>query len=313
MPFQHVPVMLSEAIAYLNCRPGKIYIDGTIGGSGHSKAILEKIFPDGRLIGIDQDLDAIENATSVLRRFESSIHLFHGSYVDFPKVLSQLNIQAVDGILLDLGLSLHQIVSSGRGFSFKRDEPLDMRMDTRSELRAEDLVNDLDQKELSRIFKVFGEERWSKQIARRICTVRQQEPIRSSKQLAEIVSGAVPKSTWRPGFHPATRVFMALRIAVNRELERLEQFLSIMPEYLNPGGRICILTFHSLEDRIVKQRFRSLEKGCVCPPDLPRCACGKKPLIRILVKKGLTPAPKEVSANPLARSARLRAAEKLAA
>jgi 16S rRNA (cytosine1402-N4)-methyltransferase len=313
MRFQHVPVMLSETIAYLNCRRGKIYIDGTIGGSGHAAAILERISPDGQLIGIDQDLDAIENAKSVLRRFESNLHLFHGSYVHFPSVLSRLNIQAVDGIILDLGLSLHQIVSSGRGFSFKKKEPLDMRMDTRLEIRAEDLINNLDQKELAHIFKTFGEERWSKQIARRICMVRQQEPIRFSKQLAEIVAGAVPRSTWRPGFHPATRVFMALRIAVNQELERLEQFLGIMPGYLNPGGRICILTFHSLEDRIVKQHFRYLEKGCSCPPDLPRCACGKRPLIRVLIKKGLTPSPEEVSANPLSRSARLRAAEKLAA
>jgi 16S rRNA (cytosine1402-N4)-methyltransferase len=311
MPYQHVPVMLSEVIAYLNCRPGKLYIDGTIGGSGHAGAILEKISPDGQLIGIDQDLDAIENAKSVLRRFESNTHFFHGSYIHFPEVLSQLNIPAVDGILLDLGLSLHQIVSSGRGFSFKRDEPLDMRMDTRSGLQADDLVNNLDEKALSRIFKTLGEERRSKQIARRICTVRQQGPIRSSKQLAEIVAGAVPRSTWRPGFHPATRVFMALRIAVNKELERLEHFMNIMPAYLNPGGRICILTFHSLEDRIVKQHFRELEKDCICPPDLPRCACNKKPVIRILIKKGLTPSPEEISANPLARSARLRAAEKL--
>jgi 16S rRNA (cytosine1402-N4)-methyltransferase len=313
MPFQHVPVMLSETISYLNCRPGKIYIDGTIGGSGHSGVILEKISPDGQLIGIDQDLDAIENAKVVLRRFESNTHFFHGNYVHFPKVLSQLNILAVDGILLDLGLSLHQIMSSGRGFSFKRNEPLDMRMDIHSELKAEDLVNSLDHKELSRIFTDFGEERWSKQIARKICTIRKQDPIRTSEQLAEIVASAVPRSNWRPGFHPATRVFMALRIAVNRELERLEQFLSIMPDYLNPGGRICILTFHSLEDRIVKRHFRNLEKDCICPANLPRCACNKKALVHVLIKKGLTPSPEEVSANPLARSARLRAAEKLAA
>ncbi len=311
MPYKHIPVMLSETIAYLNCRPGKIYIDGTIGGSGHAGAILEKISPGGQLIGIDLDLDAIENAKSVLRRFESDTHFFHGNYIQFPEVLSQLNILAVDGILLDLGLSFHQIVSSGRGFSFKRDEPLDMRMDTRSGLRADDLINNLKEAELSHIFKAYGEERWSKQIARRICTLREKDPIRTSRQLAEIVAGAVPKSTWRPGFHPATRIFMALRIAINKELERLEQFMNTMSDYLNPGGRICILTFHSLEDRIVKQHFRELEKNCICPPDLPRCACGKKPAIRILIKKGLTPSPGEISANPLARSARLRVAEKL--
>jgi 16S rRNA (cytosine1402-N4)-methyltransferase len=312
MPYEHVPVMLSEVLTYLNCRPGKLYIDGTLGGSGHAGAVLEKISPDGRLIGIDQDLDAIENAKSVLRRYDSNTHFFHGSYIQFPEVLSQLNILAVDGILLDLGLSLHQIVSSGRGFSFKRDEPLDMRMDVRSGLRADDLVNNLEETELLRIFKAYGEERWSKQIARRICTLRKKNPIRYSRQLAEIVAGAVPRSTWRPGFHPATRVFMALRIVVNKEIEQLERFMNTVPDYLNPGGRICVLTFHSLEDRIVKQHFRELEKDCICPADLPRCACNKKPVVRILTKKGLTPSPDEISANPLARSARLRAAEKLA-
>jgi 16S rRNA (cytosine1402-N4)-methyltransferase len=312
MPYKHVPVMLSEVIAHLNCRPGKLYIDGTIGGSGHAGAILDKISPGGRLIGIDQDLDAIENAKSVLGRFESSTHFFHGSYVQFPDVLSQLKIPAVDGILLDLGLSLHQITSSGRGFSFQRDEPLDMRMDVRYGLRAEDLVNSLGRAELSSIFKTYGEERWSKQIAGRICAVRKKSPIRTSRQLAEIVAGAVPRSTWRPGFHPATRVFMALRIVINKELEQLDQFMNAMPDYLNPGGRICVLTFHSLEDRIIKRHFRELEKDCICPADLPVCACSKKPVIRIVIKKGLTPSPEEISNNPLARSARLRVAEKLA-
>ena len=312
MPYTHVPVMLSEVVSLLNCRPGKLYIDGTLGGSGHAGAILENISPDGQLVGIDQDRDAIENAKSVLRRFESRAHFFHANYVQFPEVLSQLNILAVDGILLDLGLSLHQIAASGRGFSFNKDEPLDMRMDTRTGVAAKDLVNTLTEAELSGIFKTYGEERWSKQIARQICRKRQQTVIRSSKQLAEIVAAAIPRSNRRPGFHPATRIFMALRIAVNSELERLEQFMNMIPEYLNPGGRICILTFHSLEDRIVKQRFVRWAKGCTCPPDLPRCACHKKPVIRILTKKGLTPSPREITANPMARSARLRAAEKLA-
>ena len=312
MPYAHVPVMLSEAIRFLNCRPGKLYIDGTLGGSGHAGAILEKVSPDGRLIGIDQDLDAIENAKSVLRRFEANAHLFHGNYIQFPEFLSQLNILAVDGILLDLGLSLHQIESSGRGFSFKKDEPLDMRMDARAGVMAKDLVNNLSEAELRGIFKTYGEERWAKQIARRICNLRRQTAIRSSKQLAEIVIGAVPRPHRRPGFHPATRVFMALRIAVNKELERLEQFMRVMPDYLNPGGRICILTFHSLEDRIVKQRLNQLAKGCTCPPGLPECACHQTPAMHILTRKGLTPSAREISANPMARSARLRAAEKLA-
>jgi 16S rRNA (cytosine1402-N4)-methyltransferase len=311
MPYRHIPVMVSEVVDYLNCQPGKTYLDGTIGGTGHTSAILERIYPDGCLVGIDQDLDAIENAKTVLQHAKTATHLFHGNYSEFPEFLGQLGILSVDGMLLDLGVSFHQLESSGRGFSFKREEPLDMRMDTRSGTRAEDLVNTLDEKELAYIFKRYGEERWARQIARRIATVRRKTKIRSSLQLANIVSQAVPRSKWKPGRHPATRVFMALRITVNHELERLKQFMNIFAAYLKPGGRICILTFHSLEDRIVKQGFKTLEKVCTCPPDFPICVCQKKRRIRILTKKGLRPTPEEISANPMARSTTLRVAEKL--
>mgnify|MGYP000175390119 CR=1 FL=1 len=312
MPYRHIPVMLSEVVDYLNCQPGKTYLDGTIGGTGHTSAILDKIHPGGCLIGIDQDLDAIENAKIVLHGSRVATHLFHGNYSQFPEFLDQLNIPAVDGMLLDLGVSFHQLESSGRGFSFKREEPLDMRMDTRSGTRAEALVNLLDEKKLVRLFKTYGEERWAKQIARRIGIARQKATISSSLQLANIVSGAVPRAEWKPGRHPATRVFMALRIAVNHELERLTQFMEIFAGYLKPGGRICILTFHSLEDRIVKHGFKTLEKACTCPPDFPICVCKKKRQIRIPVKKGLRPSPEEVASNPMARSTTLRVAEKLA-
>ena len=304
--------MLTEVVEYLNCRPGKTYLDGTIGGAGHASAILDNIKPDGRLIGIDQDLDAIENAKIVLQRSEAATHLFHGNYSQFPEFLAQLNIRAVDGMLLDLGVSLHQLESSGRGFSFKLEEPLDMRMDTRTGTRAEELVNALDEKKLAGLFKTYGEERWAKQIARRIGIARQKTAIRSSLQLADIVSEAVPRAKWKPGRHPATRVFMALRIAVNHELDRLAQFMEIFADYLQPGGRICILTFHSLEDRIVKHGFKTLEKACTCPPDFPRCVCQKKSQVRILARKGLRPTAEEISANPMARSTTLRIAEKLA-
>jgi len=311
MPYRHIPVMLSEVVDYLNCQPGKIYLDGTIGGTGHTSAILDRIHPGGCLIGIDQDLDAIENAKTVLQRFTTATHLFHGNYSQFPEFLAQLNIQAVDGMLLDLGVSFHQLESSGRGFSFKREEPLDMRMDTRSDTRAEVLVNSLDEKKLAHLFKTYGEERWAKQIARRIGIARQKAAVRSSLQLANIVSEAVPRSKWKPGRHPATRVFMALRIAVNHELDRLAQFMETFAEYLKPGGRICILTFHSLEDRIVKHGFKALEKACTCPPDFPVCICQNERQVRILLKKGLRPTPEEISVNPMARSTTLRVAEKL--
>ena len=311
MPYRHIPVMLSEVVDYLNCQPGKTYLDGTIGGTGHTSAILNRIHPGGCLIGIDQDLDAIENAKTALQRAKAETHLFHGNYSQFPEFLAQLNVLAVDGMLLDLGVSLHQLESSGRGFSFRREEPLDMRMDTRSGTRAEALVNSLDEKKLAHLFKTYGEERWAKQIARRIGIARKKTAIRSSLQLANIVSEAVPRAKWKPGRHPATRVFMALRIAVNHELDRLTQFMETFADYLKPGGRICILTFHSLEDRIVKHGFKTLAKACTCPPDFPRCVCQKERQVRILVKKGLRPTPEEISANPMARSTTLRVAEKL--
>ena len=222
-----------------------------------------------------------------------------------------MNIPAVHGILLDLGISFHHLAASGRGFSFRKDEPLDMRMDTRSDVSAQELVNELDEPVLRRLFQRYGEEPWSKQIARRIVLERKQQPIHSSRQLADIVSQAVPRARWKPGFHPATRIFMALRIVVNKELERLEQFLETAADFLRPGGRICVLSFHSLEDRIVKHRFRALENPCTCPPDLPVCACGKQATLKVLTRKAQRPSAEEVMINPMARSTKLRAAEKL--
>jgi 16S rRNA (cytosine1402-N4)-methyltransferase len=312
MPFKHTPVMVSEVLHYLNCRPGRVYVDGTLGGSGHAGAMCRKIAPGGVFIGIDQDIDAVENAKCVLASFDVTVHLFHGNFIYLREYLRELKIDAVDGILLDLGISLHQIESSGRGFSFRRDEPLDMRMNTSSTTTAEDLINRMDEKALKKIFLEYGEERQAGQIAKSIVRSRQQKAIRSSGQLARIVCDAVGKSaSFHRKIHPATRVFMALRIAVNRELEMLDGFMENVPDLLNPKARFCVLSFHSLEDRIVKHRLKTYEKGCVCPSDFPECVCLQKSTFRLLTKKVVRPSKDEIERNPLARSAKLRAAEKI--
>jgi len=312
MQYKHIPVMLKEAVYFLNCMPGKIFVDCTLGGAGHALAVLRKIMPDGLLIGIDQDEDAILNAKGLLKQYESNIRLFHENFVNLPAILSSLNIEAVDGILLDLGLSLYQLELSGRGFSFKKDEPLDMRMNVKSEVTAEDLVNKMDEEGLKKLFRQYGEERWAKQIARNIVKQRKQKKICSCVQLAQIVCDAIPKKfLFNQKIHPATRVFMALRIAVNRELELLSSFMESAINFLKPEGRICIISFHSLEDRIVKHRIKALEGRCICPPDFPQCVCNRKKILRSLTKKVLRPTEEEIAANPMARSAKLRAAEKL--
>ena len=312
MPFKHIPVMLPQVLHYLNCKQGKIYVDCTLGGSGHARAICEKIVPDGVLIGIDQDIDAIQNATKVLKQFDLSIHLFHENFVHLPELLRQLRIAAVDGILLDLGISLHQLESSGRGFSFNKEEPLDMRMNIAASTKAEDLINSMEEKSLRNIFQEYGEERWAGQIARKIVKQRQRKAIRSSAELAQIICDAVPKkASFNQKIHPATRVFMALRIAVNRELERLDLFMENVADLLNPKGRLCVLSFHSLEDRIVKHRIKALEKTCVCPPDFPICVCTQKKIVRSLTKKVVRPTKDEIEINPMARSSKLRAFEKI--
>jgi 16S rRNA (cytosine1402-N4)-methyltransferase len=304
--------MVPQVLHYLNCRPGKIYVDGTLGGSGHAGAICRKITPGGVFIGIDQDVDAVENAKSVLTTFDVTVHLFHGNFINISEFLRELKINTVDGILLDLGISLHQIDSSGRGFSFQRDEPLDMRMNASSTTTAGDLINEMDEKSLKRIFLEYGEERQAGHIAKKIVRSRKQKAITSSSQLAGIISDAVGKSaSFHRKIHPATRVFMALRIAVNRELEMLDGFMENVSDLLNPKARLCVLSFHSLEDRIVKHRLKTFEKGCVCPSDFPECVCGRKSTFRLLTKKVVRPSTDEIERNPMARSAKLRAAEKI--
>jgi len=312
MAYRHIPVMLDEVLEHLQCAPGRIIVDGTLGGCGHALPILERILPDGLLIGVDQDPAAIANAATVFAGREQNVRLFHDNYANLPSILASADIAGVDGIVLDLGLSLYQLESSGRGFSFTRDEPLDMRMDTDAETTAGDLIHRAEKSELARIFRQYGEERWANQIAGAIDRRRRREPIRTARELAALVSEAIPKrAAARSRIHPATRVFMALRIAVNRELERLESFMDAAPRLLNPGGRLCVLSFHSLEDRIVKHRLRQHASTCTCPPGLPVCTCNQQPQLRIRTPKPAVPSPAEVRANPMARSTRLRAAEKL--
>jgi 16S rRNA (cytosine1402-N4)-methyltransferase len=312
MPYEHIPAMSEEAIHYLNCVPGNIYVDCTLGGSGHANAICEKIMPAGLLIGIDQDIDAIQNAKKVLKPFELNIHLFHSNFIYLPDLLNQLNISSVNGILLDLGLSLHHLESSGRGFSFKKNEPLDMRMDITSEITAEDIINTFEEKDLAKLFKRYGEEKFASQVAKKIVRTRQRQPIRISSQLADIISSAIPKRmALTQKIHPATRVFMALRIAVNNELEKLDSFMENAPSLLASKGRLCVISYHSLEDRIVKRWIRHLETDCICPKEIPTCVCDKKKIVRSLTKKTIRPSEKEIERNPSDRSAKLRAAEKI--
>lgn len=310
MAYRHIPVMRTEVLVYLNCRPGGVYADGTLGGAGHARAILEQTAPDGLLIGLDQDADAVANARILLADQAERVRLFQRNFVHLAEVLRELGLKGVDGILLDLGISLHHLQGSGRGFSFLRDEPLDMRMDTRMNQTAADLVNRLQEDELRRIFQDYGEERWSGRIARRIVHARRNQPIRSSGELARLVCAAVPGGG-RSRIHPATRVFMALRIAVNDELVRLSEFLDQVPEMLHPGGRLCILTFHSLEDRIVKQRFKAMEKTYRRGSEPNGVAGGPEKILKILTRKVVRPAPDEIAANPMARSTKLRAAERV--
>lgn len=310
MPAYHVPAMLDEAVEMLACRPGQIIVDGTLGGCGHARRICERIAPDGIFVGIDQDQDAVDHARRVLPRDRLRIHIVHGNFVDLPLFMTRLGIAGVDGILIDVGVSLHQLAASGRGFSFNRNEPLDMRMDVRTGATAADLVATMSERELAQTFRQLGEEKWAARIARCLVDARRRRPITTSGQLAQLVAEAVPAAAHSPKLHPATRTFMALRIAVNRELDVLERFLDLAVAQLKPAGRLCVLAFHSLEDRIVKHRFRDWANPCVCPPALPRCACGRRPMVRLLTRKVVRPSAQEVRDNPMARSTRLRAVEK---
>ena len=311
--FRHLSVMPREVVELLAPHSGGIYLDGTLGGGGHARLILEASAPDGRLIGIDHDPAALQAAGALLAPFGERATLCRGSFAEMAGVLAGLGISQVDGILLDLGVSSHQLDTPGRGFSFREDGPLDMRMDPQQQLTAADLLAQAEAAELKRIFREYGEERWAALIAREIVKTRTGEPLTTTRQLAELVCRCVPGGRVPQRIHPATRIFQALRIAVNGELEALKAGLEASLQLLTPGGRLAVISFHSLEDRIVKQTLRALANPCTCPPRLPVCVCGRKPQVKILTPRGITPGEAEIAANSRSRSAVLRGAERLAA
>lgn len=312
MTFQHIPVLLEEVLGLLAPGPGMLIVDGTAGGGGHSKAILQKILPGGRLIALDQDLEAVAAArNNLLPLGENNFQVVHSNFVELKSVLQQLDLSDVDGILLDLGVSSYQLDQAERGFSYQQDAPLDMRMNREQSGSAYELVNQASAAELSRIIWEYGEERWAKRIAEFISKERETSPIRTTGHLVEVIKKAIPSGARQDGPHPAKRTFQALRIAVNRELEILEKSLREGVEVLKPDGVLAVITFHSLEDRIVKQVFQTLAKGCSCPANLPQCICGKKPLVKVLTSKPIQPGERELSLNPRSRSAKLRGVRKL--
>lgn len=308
MTFSHKPVLLEETINALNINPDGIYVDGTAGGGGHSSEILKRLSPNGRLISIDQDPDAIETVTNRFKDFSNSI-ICKGNFSDVVSIVNSLGFDSIDGIMLDIGVSSRQIDTPQRGFSFHYDAPLDMRM-SQSGISAYDLVNKLSYEELVKIISRYGEEKFAKQITRAIIREREKAPVATTLQLAEIIKGAVPAAKRREG-HPARQTFQALRIAVNGELDRLSEGLQGGFELLKPGGRMAVITFHSLEDRIVKKAMAQWCVGCTCPKDFPVCICGNKPKAELVFKKPIEASENELEENPRARSARLRVVTKL--
>ena len=309
--FRHIPVLAAEVLEYLAPRPGGMYLDGTLGGGGHSALILEACGPDGRLFGFDRDTAAISAASARLAPFGERFRPVNRNFAAMGETMAGLGVDAIDGFLLDLGVSSHQLDTVERGFSFQQDAPLDMRMDRSRGETAAELIGRLSHGELARIIREYGEERWAGRIASFICKAREEAPLAGTLQLADIIKGAIPRKAWEERIHPATRTFQALRIAVNEELSSLEEGLRGAVKLLKPGGRGVVISFHSLEDRIVKQMFRELSTGCICPKELPVCSCGHRPEVRVLTGRPVMAGEREVAENPRARSAKLRAVEKL--
>lgn len=311
MEFKHTSVLLEESIEGLAIKPQGIYVDGTLGGGGHSLEIVKRLAPGGRLIGIDQDANAIQAATERLKDYLAYFTPVRENFSEVARVLENLEIPAIDGMLLDLGVSSHQLDEAQRGFSYMQDAPLDMRMDNRRDFSALDVVNDYSEAELERIIREYGEERWAKRIAQFIVNDRKEKPITTTFQLVETIKKAIPKGARQEGPHPAKRTFQAIRIEVNGELEIIADTIRDAVKFLKPGGRLAIITFHSLEDRIVKNTFKELQEPCICPPQFPVCQCNRKPEIKIVTRKPILPSAEELEVNPRSRSAKLRIAEKL--
>ncbi|MBR0381485.1 MAG: 16S rRNA (cytosine(1402)-N(4))-methyltransferase RsmH [Eubacterium sp.] len=311
MEFQHSPVMPEEVIRELNIRPDGIYVDGTLGGGGHSGLIAGCLSEKGRLIGIDQDEDAIRAATERLACYGDKVTIVRSNYSGMASVLKELSVPAVDGILLDLGVSSYQLDQAERGFTYREDAPLDMRMDRRQKLTAADVVNTYSEEDLSRLIHQYGEDRFARNIAKHIVKARQSAPLETTGELVEIIKAAIPARVRAKGGHPAKRTFQAIRIEVNHELDVLEDTLEEMVGLLNDGGRLAVITFHSLEDRIVKKIFRKCEDPCICPPEFPVCTCGRVSMGRVVTRKPILPGDEELESNSRSKSAKLRVFERI--
>lgn len=310
MEFKHVSVLFKESIEHLNIRPEGIYVDGTLGGGGHAGGICSRLNQKGILIGVDRDRDALAAAEKNLKRFDCQKQFVQSNYADIKAVLAELGIEKVDGALLDLGVSSFQLDNKERGFSYMQDAPLDMRMNRDDTLTAADVVNHYSENELTGIIRSYGEERWASRISQFIVKERKKSPIETTGQLVDIIKAAIPASARREGPHPAKRTFQAIRIEVNNELTELTRAVDDFIDVLSPGGRLCIITFHSLEDRIVKEQFAKRLSPCVCPKEFPVCVCGKKADVRKVTGKPILPDEEEREENPRARSAKLRVIEK---
>ena len=306
MEFKHKSVLLNETIDGLNIKPDGIYVDGTLGGGGHAYEVCRRLGEKGSIVGIDQDAAAIEAASARLKDFGEKVTIVRSNYCDMKSKLHELGIDKVDGIVLDLGVSSYQLDTAERGFSYREDAPLDMRMDTRQKMTARDIVNDYTEADLYRVIRDYGEDKFAKNIAKHIVQARAVKPVETTAELSEIIRASIPMKFQKKSGHPAKRTFQAIRIELNRELDVLRDSLDDMIDLLNPGGRLCIITFHSLEDRIVKSAFRKNENPCTCPPDFPVCVCGKKSKGSIITKKPILPSEEELEYNSRSKSAELR-------
>ena len=306
MEFKHKSVLLNETIDGLNIKPDGIYVDGTLGGGGHAYEVCRRLGEKGSIVGIDQDAAAIEAASARLKDFGEKVTIVRSNYCDMKSKLHELGIDKVDGIVLDLGVSSYQLDTAERGFSYREDAPLDMRMDTRQKMTARDIVNDYTEADLYRVIRDYGEDKFAKNIAKHIVQARAVKPVETTAELSEIIRASIPMKFQKKSGHPAKRTFQAIRIELNRELDVLRDSLDDMIDLLNPGGRLCIITFHSLEERIVKSPFRKNENPCTCPPDFPVCVCGKKSKGSIITKKPILPSEEELEYNSRSKSAKLR-------
>lgn len=309
--FHHVSVFAKEAVEALQPEPDHIYVDCTLGGAGHSGSILQASSPTGRLLAIDQDLIAIANAKQVLAPYEGRFTIVHSNFRRLADIVAEQGLSGVDGVLFDLGVSSPQLDEGERGFSYQQDAPLDMRMDKTQTFTARDLLNTWSQDEIMKILYEYGEEKWSKRIAEFIIKERAKAPLETTGQLVDIIKAAIPAAARREGGHPAKRTFQGIRIAVNDELNVFAEAIQQAIDVLNPGGRVAIITFHSLEDRMAKQALQEAARGCICPPELPICQCDNKPRVKVITRKPIMPSEEELAHNPRARSAKLRIAEKL--